>query len=327
MKFLFLSKYKFILLIMVTISIFLEGCQNHLVIPQNKNILLITHYKKPQISFYDLKSEKVIETKNTGFTIKTIGRLSDNRFLFTKVNEDGLFILNMKTGKVTKMSEIGKGISTIVPVPELHLCFLADSETNQIYYYDMRKNRITNKVSTGNSPISIAVDMEKELLYVANVKSASISTISIPDHKVINSYKVVDRPSAIFFDGSAIWVAAHGPYGKLNNELFIYDATTGKEIKKLKVGLMPVGFFHSNSNSFLYVICHGSNEVYQINLKNDSIKPPIAVSENPYYINGDKNNIYVTSLDGNTLSIINQQSFTLKKQIPVQDGPYIIYPR
>ncbi|MGE8203597.1 YncE family protein [Heyndrickxia sp. NPDC080065] len=305
----------------------MSGCENKIDIPSNKNMMLITSLKEPYLSFYDISKNKIIKSEKLGFVIKTMGKLSDDVVLFTKENEDGLFTLNLHTGKVNKVDKIGQGISMILPAPELHLCFLSDTEKNQIYFFDTKKMKITSKVTVGNSPVSLALDMEKGELFVADLKNASISTISIEKQKVIRSFPVIERPSSLFFDGNNIWVAAHGPYGKLNNHLYVYDKETGKKVKTIKVGLMPVGFFHPSSSQNLYVICHGSNEVYQVNMKTGSVNNPIEVSENPYFITGHGEKIYVSSLDGNTLSIINQNSFRLEEQIQLKDGPYIIYVR
>lgn len=326
MSFSFQKKF-YLLCLLSVLCLLLGSCQNRIDIPSNKNMLMITYLKEPSLTFYNTSSNKIIKNEKLGFVIKTMERLSDDIVLFTKENEDGLFTLDLHTGKIEKIERVGKGISMILPAPELHLCFLADTEKNQIYFFDTKKMKITSKITVGNSPVSLALDKEKKELFVANLKNASISKISIRKQKVIRSFPVIERPSALFFDGENIWVAAHGPYGELNKNLYVYDKSTGKNVKKIKIGLMPVGFFHPESSSNLYVICHGSNEVYEVNMKTGTVNHPIEVNENPYFINGHGGKIYVSSLDGNTLNIINQKTFRLEEQIPLKDGPYIIHVR
>lgn len=311
---------------LIVLSLFLSSCQNKLDIPPIKNMMMITYLKEPYLSFFNMKSKKIIKNEKLDFVIKTMEKLSDDIVLFTKENEKGLFTLHLHNGKISKVENVGKGISMILPAPQLDLVFLADAKKNQIYFFDTKKMKITAKVAVGNSPVSIALDMENKNLFVANLKDASISTISIEKQKLIATFPVIEQPSALFFDGEHLWVAAHGPYGKLNKHLYVYDKT-GKNVKKLKVGLMPVGFYHHPSSPFLYVICHGSNEVFQINMKTGAISDPIEVSENPNYITGDGEKIYVSSLDGNTLNIINQKNFQLEGQVQLKNGPYIMYLR
>lgn len=319
--------WSLLFIIFSILSITLLGCQKKIDVPKKEHMMLITYLKEPSVSFYDIQSEMILKNEKLDFVIQTMEKLSDELLLFTKYKEDGLFILNLHTGKVVKVANVGKGITTMLSSPELNLCFLADTKRNKVYFFDMKKKQITSSVDVEDSPASFALNAKDKELFVATLNHASISKISIGNQKVISSFNIIERPSSLFFDGKDIWVAAHGPFDQLNDHLYVYDADTGKNVKKIKVGSMPVKFYQGKSDKFLYVICHGSNEVYKINIKNGIVDTPLEVSENPNFITGSKDEIYVTNLDGNSLSVIDQKSFQLKKQIQLNNGPYMMYLR
>ncbi|WP_456278858.1 hypothetical protein [Bacillus sp. AK128] len=307
--------------------IVMSGCVQKISLPKDMEYVLITHLKSPSISIYSLDEKEIIETMNVDFTVKAIGKQDSDQAIFTKENENGIYSLNFLDGTIKEItSEIGIGITNILDTSETDYIFLADTKENKVYFFDKKKQIISDEITVGSSPMSMTINPAKNHLYVSNLDSATISVIDIKEKRVVESFPVIDRPSGVFFDGNRLWVGGHGPYGELNKSIYLYDVETGKEENQIEVGLMPIELY-SVTKSNVYVICHGSNEVYQIDTQEQQVKAIIDVSQNPYHIISDEKNLYVTSIDGNHLSIINLDNFTLDRQIALQDGPYLMLRR
>ncbi|QCJ44664.1 YncE family protein [Bacillus sp. S3] len=303
----------------------LAGCQTEkLSVPKSmKDILVISNLKKQEISFVDLQTGK-LTANDLNFRITSMEKINPNTIILAGENEDSLYRLQLKEGTLTKSVKTGKGVNEMLYRPKDHLLYFSNSLKNTVGFYDVQKGKVTDEVKTGKFPASMALNENKKLLYVVNVKGASLSVIDINTKKERTHFPIVERPEGIFFDGQYVWIGGHGPYGSLNDNIYVYDPETGKEVDRVKVGEMPVGFYGDASNSYVYAICHGSSSVYKINIKNRSISKPLKVGANPNDIIGDKHRIYVTSLDGDSLAIIDRTDFTKSKQIRLKNGPHMM---
>lgn len=291
--------------------------------PSMNNILIVSNLKKPEISFVDLQKGKS-EVSKLNFRITAMEKINQDTIILAGDLEDSLYRLQLKDGELTKLKNTGKGVNDLLYRPKDHLLFFSNGKKNKVGFYDVEKDTVIAEVSTDKFPTSMAVNDKKNLLYVVNVKAASLSVIDIGSKKVISHFPIVTRPNGIFFDGNYVWIGGHGPYGSLNENIYIYDPDTGKEVDRVKVGVMPVDFYGDDSSAYVYAICHGSSSVYRINIKNRSVSEPLEVGANPYDIIGDKQRIYVSSLDGDSLAIIDRTTFTINREIRLKNGPHMM---
>ncbi|MCM3570536.1 YncE family protein [Neobacillus mesonae] len=307
------------------ILLLLSGCQAEKlsVPPSMKDTLIVSNLKKPEISFVDLQKGK-LTAGELSFRITSMEKINRDTIILAGENEDSLYRLQLKDGTLTKLSQTGKGINELLYRPKDHLLFFSNGSKNTVGFYDVQKDKVKAEVKTGEFPASMALNEKKNLLYVVNVKGGSLSIINIKTKKEISQFPIVERPKGIFFDGKYIWAGGHGPYGSLNDNIYVYDPETGEEVDHIKAGEMPVGFYGDHSSPYVYAICHGSSSVYRIDRKKRTVSKPLKVGANPYDIIGDKKRIYVTSLDGDSLSIIARDDFTITKQIRLENGPHMM---
>ncbi|WP_286230875.1 YncE family protein [Neobacillus mesonae] len=303
----------------------LAGCQTEKISvpPSMKDTLIVSNLKKQEISFVDLQTGK-ITASDLSFRITSMEKINPNTIILAGENKDSLYRLQLKEGTLTKSAQTGKGVNEMLYRQKDHLLFWSNGIKNTVGFYDVQKDKVIAEINTDKFPVSMALNESKNLLYVVNVKGASLSVIDIKTKKEITHFPIVERPKGIFFDGKYVWVGGHGPYGSLNENIYVYDPETGKEVDRVKVGVMPVDFYGDTSSPYVYAICHGSSSVYKIDSKNRSVSKPLKVGANPYDIIGDKHRIYVTSLDGDSLAIIDRTAFTKSKQIRLNNGPHMM---
>ncbi len=311
-------------IVVIVLFFMLAGCNSRISLPTKEDYMLITHIKDSVISIFDPSELKVIDTIDIDFTINAIGKQDSNHLLFTKENDTGLFTLNLESGEIKEIvNTLGSGVTNIYDPIESDYIFLADSNLNQVLFYHKKEQEITDRISVELSPMSMTMNTEENLLYVTNIGSASMSVINLEEKRVVKTFPIIDRPSGVFYDGSFVWVGGHGPYGELNKFIYGFDPETGEEIGRIEVGLMPIALYGSESSE-LYVVCHGSHEVYKVNTEAQTVEGQIEVGQNPYHLIYDEPYLYTTSIDGNNISIIEKEPFILKQQINLPLGPYLI---
>lgn len=285
--------------------------------------IIISHIKDSVISFVDLNNNTV-STSELDYQITAMQKIDENTIIFSSQNEDGLFNLNLLNGKIDKVVKTSMEFNNLLYNEAENLLFFSDSETDQIGYMDGTSNKIQTRVSVGDGPTSMVYNSNKHQLYVMNTEAASISVVDVNNNEEVLQFPIVERPNGIFYDGENVWIGGHGAYGSLNDQVYIYDPETGEQIDRIEVGLMPVGFYGDQYDQYVYVVCHGENMVYQVDIQTRAVIQAMEVAANPYHITGNRQNIYVTSIDGNALSVIDRSNFQLSEQLQLAEGPYMM---
>ncbi|KAB8138194.1 YncE family protein [Gracilibacillus oryzae] len=309
--------------ILVMLAVFLTGCGNQkILLPDHVDeTVMISHLKKPLLSFVHLDSYE-IDSSELEYRITAMEKINHNHVILSGEEQEAVQKLNMEDGSVTELFETGKGVNGLLFQSENNRLYYSNGQEDKVGVVSLDNGELEAEISVGKLPIAMAIDPVSQLLYVVNSESSSISAVDLESHEEINTFSIINRPNGLFFDGKYLWVGGHGDYGTLNEYVYIYDPVTGKEVDRIKVGLMPVVLYHHPNDSNVHVICHGSSTVYSINIENRTITNKVEVDANPYAVTGDKQNLYVTSMDGNSLSIINKSTFQIEKKVSLADGPY-----
>ncbi|UOQ84079.1 YncE family protein [Gracilibacillus salinarum] len=310
-------------IILICISCLLFGCAKEMItVPvQGEPVLWIAHLQESDLSFVHVEDEKVTST-GLDFSVSDMEQINNETIILSSENEDFLYKLNSETGELTQWYEAGKGVNEIIYDSDKKLLFFSNRVENTVTAVDVENGNLFGKVEVGDLPVSMTINNEDRLLYVVNTESATISVIQMDDMKKEKEFATLKYPNGVFFDGEYLWIGGHGGDGILNDQVYLYDPGTGEEADRIEVGLMPIAFHANYSKSEVYVLSHGANRVYRINVEDRSVEQSIEVGANPHAITSDKQHIYVTSLDDHTLSIIDKETLQLIKQIEMNEGPY-----
>ncbi|MCT2536501.1 hypothetical protein NC661_03420 [Aquibacillus koreensis] len=314
---------KYHAMILLVITIFLNGCNEEKIsIPNNMNdSVMISHLKEPIMSFIDEDTFEVA-TSTLPYRITAMAKISPNSVVTSGEQVEHLHLLDLENGHISELHKSGIGVNELLYQADANLLFFANSEEHTVGILDVNSRDVIANVPVGHVPIAMTLDSTGKLLYVVNSEDATVSVLDIHAEKVVNSISIMTRPNGVFFDGEYLWIGGHGEYGTLNKYVILYDPTSGEEVDRIEVGLMPIAIYSDRSSNVVYVICHGSNTVVKLDVKERTVIDSVEVDANPYAINGDEANLYVTSIDGNTLSIINKEDFHVVKKVQLEDGPY-----
>ncbi|AST91559.1 hypothetical protein BC6307_09820 [Sutcliffiella cohnii] len=300
----------------------LIGCSNQQIsIPEfEEKPIIVSHLKSSDISFI---SNGKISTIPLSFTITDI--VETTNFVVIGSKNDGvLYKLDFEENKIDSLTSKSEGISKLYYEESTGVLFIVNALENSVELVDVENGQTLTKIEVGQYPIDMIVS--GEMGYVLNSESHSVSVIDLKKEEVLFNFPVLERPSGMLLVNDVLYIGGHGKSGVLNNQIYIYSATTGEMMGSKEVGLMPIDFSFDNNTEYIYVVCHGSNEVIKIDSQDLIVKDKLTVASNPNFINSDENYLYVTSLDGNELTIINLSTFRVIDTFTIDNGPFVVIP-
>jgi DNA-binding beta-propeller fold protein YncE len=312
--------------ILVSLMLIVSGCKNdRLSLPDNaENTLMVSHLKDAGLTFIDKDTQKVTGTVKLDETIADMVRIDEENIAYTSKDSGSLTLLDTRSGNRKQWEDLGSGVNELLYSDDTKQLFLADSANNEIKVFNIEEEKVTASIPVGDFPLSMAVDEEEGLLFAVNQQSSSVSAIDMNKLEVTREFLVPYLPEGVWFKDSKLYVGGHGPvHGDLNRFVYVIDPKSGEQLDRIRVGLMPVKFFSPPASDDLYVVCHGSHELYKIST-DVSDTENIKVGANPYDVIGNKDSLYVTSIDSNSLFILNLDTFEITSEVDIKGGPVAI---
>ena len=142
-----------------------------------------------------------------------------------------------------------------------HTVFAVLHDENNLGIVDPTSGKLVQRIQVGRDPDMIALNGDNTRLYVSNTGEISVSIVSIPDAKVVQSLRLpVNRrniyagPLTRLPDGSKIFVAERG---ENNEELRVYVIDTKKEL--------IVSQFDAGKNVAALAVSHDGSRLFVLN--------------------------------------------------------------
>jgi YVTN family beta-propeller protein len=156
-------------------------------------------------------------------------------------------------------------------------------------------------------PYDIAVNPIKNMLYITNLRSDTVSVMDGATDKFLADIKVGSNPEgvAIRSDKNMIYVANSG-----SNTVSVIDGATNRVLSNITVGLNPADLdtdtVEEGLDSFVFVANTDSNTVSVIDTRANKVISNITVGNQPgsLILNPMTNRLYVANSDSNTVSVI-----------------------
>ncbi len=309
-------RYFFVFLVIVLVSCKSESFRT----PSGDDpYLIVTHLKEDALTFIDFKSQEVLDLIDVPFPIANIVPIGEKQFIAASRGEENLILFDLKEGKRKPFIRVDKGTQALFFEETSGQLYASNVERDEVLQIDVATEKIVARFRVGSFPTEMLTI--NDVLYVLNVESDDVTMIK---DGVTRSFSVIERPSGIFFDGTYIWIGGHGRYSQLNRHIFAYDPVTLKEIIALDVGLMPIAFYGEKDEPDFYVVCHGDHMLYKIDKATYDVVDKIKVGQNPNFVTGNADYLFVSNFDDHSLSIIDKRTFSLVSELSVPSGPYAI---
>ncbi|WP_026674018.1 YncE family protein [Alkalihalobacterium bogoriense] len=306
------------------IILFLVGCHttNFETPDTNEPLIMVAHVKEETMTFLDSEQGEVLLAENSHFPITEMLDIGDEKVVATSQSESSLLLYDIGKGKVTPFLKMNKGLTALEYDFSSKSLYVTDISNNLVHLIDMNHEKLVQSMEVGTFPTDLEFGNEK--LFVLSAEENVVTVTDLKLETVFQTIPVLERPSGMYFDGEIIWVGGHGPFGQLNKKIYGYDPKTGNVVGEIEVGLMPIDFFGVKDAPYFYVLCHGNHHVYKVEKKKKEVRASLEVGLNPNFITGNSELLYVSNLDGDSISIINKEAFERIEDVPVSAGPYAI---
>lgn len=155
--------------------------------------------------------------------------------------------------------------------------------------------------------------------YIPNAADGTVSVISIPEWKVVNTFNVGGEAAhgvAASPDGEVIYVG-----GRDSGILYAFGSD-GSVIRQTTIADHLHGVDITKDGEWLFIT--GDEKVYAVSAANLEVQQVIDLGEgNPSHVDfsPDGSRAYITNLGDNNVAVINIPSFEILARIPVGQGP------
>ena len=131
-----------------------------------------------------------------------------------------------------------------------------------------------------------------------------------------NTISVGNRPTALAFDGTSLWVANYA-----GNSIMKINPATGVVSQTINVGINPIALALDGIS--IWVANYSSNSVMKINPATGAVSSQITVGSNPSALAFDGNSIWVANINSNNVMKINTVTGAVSPPITVM-SPYAL---
>jgi len=201
-------------------------------------------------------------------------------------------------------------------------CFV-DSE---IQIVDLKSNRPVGRFYAGYEPVGIAAASSGDKILVTNLSPGLVKVISTKNYEILDDIKVGGRPSHIILSSNGLhaYVANFGT-GRIGKIDFI-NVTTHQIEGEVQVGVRPSGLVLSPFEDQLFVVCSGSNDVYQIDVNRKTVieTVPVGLGPDAIAITKDGLTLYVSNSSTDDISVIDVLEMEETRRVPVGSKPFNI---
>ncbi len=201
-------------------------------------------------------------------------------------------------------------------------CF-AESE---IQIVDLKMNRPGSRFYAGYEPVGIAASPSGDKILVTNLSPGLVKVIGTDNYEVLDDIKVGGRPSNIVISSNGIhaYVSNFGT-GRVGKVDFI-NVSTHQVEAEIEVGVRPSSLLISPFEDQLFVVCSGSNDVYQIDIARRTVIDivPVGLGPDGIAISNDGMHLYVANSSTDDISVIDVLDMEEIRRVPVGGKPFNI---
>ena len=204
----------------------------------------------------------------------------------------------------------------------LATCF-AESEVQIV---DLKMNRPGSRFYAGYEPVGIAASPSGDKILVTNLSPGLVKVIDADNYEILDDIKVGGRPSNIVISSNGLhaYVSNFGT-GRIGKIDFI-NVTTHQVEGEVEVGVRPSSLLLSPFEDQIFVVCSGSNDVYQIDIQRKTVVDTVPVGLGPdgIAVSNDGMILYVANSSTDDVSVIDILEMEEIRRVPVGSKPFNI---
>lgn len=211
----------------------------------NDNRIIIYNADKGKLHFSDTLILGIKGAHNISPAGLSVDDKNHSLYVVTKY-DSCLYVFDLNTKKITGHHKLPAEGYTCLLSPDTKLLYISVWGGGQIAIYNIREDKFTGYINTGNHPNDMALTHNGDFLFVANANDNSVSVISTKNNKVIETLDAAlysgspegstTNSVALSSDNKLLYIANAD-----NNMLAVFDVSTpGHSFSK---GFIPTGWY------------------------------------------------------------------------------------
>jgi YVTN family beta-propeller protein len=207
------------------------------------------------VSVIDTRTRQVVDTIPVGTRLFGVA-VADNA-LYLADGTSAVTVVDTWSRKVTGTITIGKGKWPVgLAVDDgANALYVANNGDATVSVVDLATRQITDSIRVGRSPRGVLLDPEAGVLYVDNGNGPSVSVIDTATRTVRHTITGVTGAMAIDSPGNTLWMTRD------DNSVSVFDATTYRTLRTIRVGQRPGGVGVDPSTGRAYIANGRDNDV------------------------------------------------------------------
>lgn len=272
-----------------------------------------------KVNLENFKEERKIDLNSSNYTrIGPHGICKYKDKLITANSYgNGISIVDIKENNEVNDHFIGMHCNDVIVHKDN--AYIICGESNNVVIFDLIKGRLLEEIPCGNLPHSIAINKEKEIILISNMKNDSLTLIDL-NNSSSKTIRVGAYPTkSIFsFDGNYIFVCESNLGCDAKGSIAIISLKNLSVLNRIKVGNSPVDMYYDGRYS--YVSNFGDGTISIVDTSRYKEVKRLIVGGMPRGIVKLDKKIYVGD-NYNNLLIEYNLGENIKKTIPIGGEP------
>ncbi len=190
-----------------------------------------------------------------------------------------------------------------------------------VQVFDVQTNTLVTSVIVGHQPAYVVPDPTGKRLYVSNESGNSLSIISVPEFKGIETLKLKGRGPrghVITPDGQILLI----PNSRSRNVSVVDLAHQKVDFIKLPRGAKPIAMGITNDGKFAFVTDAGLNQVHKIDVVQKAVVASLSVGKRPIQVpvHPTRPFLYIPCMESGAVFKVDIAVWKVEKVIPVGKG-------
>lgn len=191
-----------------------------------------------------------------------------------------------------------------------------------VQVFDVATNALLTSVVTGHQPSQVVPDHTGARLYVSNEAASTLSVISVPEFKLMETVKVKGRgPHGLVITPDGRFVLTSN---RRSGDVSMVDLARHRVDRiELPSGAKPMAMGMTGDGKFAYVTDVGLNQVHRIDVAQKTVVASLSVGKRPMQatVHPTRPFLYIPCMESSAVYKVDLENWRVEKIIPVGLGP------
>ncbi|HKH88893.1 MAG TPA: YncE family protein [Acidimicrobiales bacterium] len=212
----------------------------------------------------------------------------------TDANSDTVTPISLKTLKALAPITVGAGPQGIAITPNGTKAYVADAGAiiagqsgtigHQVTPIDLTTDRALPPISVGNAPIGVAITPDGSTVFVTNLNSESVSTISVGSDTAGAAIAVAGGPVAVAVAAGEAWVVNTPAGGQTGNNVQPISLVTDAAGKPINLPKGAQNIAVAPNGRTAYVVCLDTDKLVPVGLISHRVETAISIPGGPFAV-------------------------------------------